>query len=75
LEEVINLKELITPKEEVNASEVLKELEEKVKFVDWNLGKRKESFAVFAKSFSKNINEFNGKKVHCFELKDLKKVL
>jgi hypothetical protein len=54
--------------------EVLKDLEEKTKFVDWNLEKRKESFAVFAKSFSKKVNEFNGKKVHCFELKDLGKL-
>jgi uncharacterized protein len=61
-------------KEKVNALEVLKDLEEKTKFVDWNLGKRKESFAVFAKSFSKKVKEFNGKKVHCFELKDLGRV-
>jgi hypothetical protein len=53
---------------------VLKDLEEKTKFADWNLGKREESFAVFAKSFSKKVNEFNGRKVHCFELKDLGRV-
>jgi uncharacterized protein len=60
-------------KEKVNALEVLKDLREKTKFVDWNLGKRKESFVVFAKSFSKKVNEFEGRKVHCFELKDLEK--
>jgi uncharacterized protein len=60
-------------KEKVNALEVLKDLSEKTKFVDWNLEKRKESFAVFAKSFSKRVKEFEGKKVHCFDLGDLGK--
>jgi uncharacterized protein len=60
-------------KEKVNALEILKDLEEKSQFVDWNLGKRKESFAVFAKSFSKKVNEFNGKKVYCFDLEDFSK--
>jgi AAA+ ATPase superfamily predicted ATPase len=57
-------------KDKVNALEILKELEEKSKFVDWNKEKRKESFAIFAKSFSKKIEEFNGKRVYCFDLKD-----
>jgi len=60
-------------KEKVNALEILKDLEEKSQFVDWNLGKRKESFAVFAKSFSKKVNEFNGKKVYCFDLEDFER--
>ncbi|MBI2632615.1 hypothetical protein HYW75_06425 [Candidatus Pacearchaeota archaeon] len=37
--------------------------------------KKKDSYAVFAKSFSKKVKEFEGKKVYCFDLKDLEKVL
>lgn len=58
-------------KEKVNTLEILKDLSEKAKFVDWNSGKRKESFVVFAKSFSKKVSEFEGRKVYCFDLKDL----
>ncbi len=60
--------------ENVNSGEVVKELAEKTKNVDWENEKRKESYAVFAKSFSKRIGEFDGKKVYCFDLKDLEKV-
>lgn len=62
-------------KNKVNAMEILKELEEKSKSVDWGNNKRKESFAIFAKSFSKKTNEFNGKKIYCFDLKYLEKEL
>jgi len=41
--------------------------------VKWHNEERKESFAVFAKSFSKKIKDFEGKKVYCFDLKDLEK--
>lgn len=61
-------------KDRVNALKVVKGLAEKSKYVDWHNEKRKESFAVFAKSFSKRIKEFNGRKVYCFDLKDLEKV-
>ncbi len=59
----------------VDAVEIVRGLAKKAGFVDWNMGKRKESFAVFAKSFKKRIAEFNGKKVHCFDLGDIEKVL
>ena len=36
---------------------------------------RKESFAVFAKSFKKKIKDFEGKKVYCFDLNDIEKAL
>lgn len=62
-------------KDKVNANSILVELSEKAGHVDWNFGKRKENFAVFAKSFSKRINEFDGKKVYCFDLKDIEKAL
>jgi len=62
-------------RENVNALEILNELEKKAKYVLWNKAKRKEIFAVFAKSFSKKAKEFEGRKVYCFDLKDLKKAL
>lgn len=60
---------------DVDAVEIARGLAKKAGFVDWNMGKRKESFAVFAKSFKKRIEEFDGKKVQCFDLGDLEKVL
>lgn len=62
-------------KDKVNAFEVLNELVKKTKFVDWHNNERKESFAIFAKSFSKKVLEFDGKKVYCLDLKDIEKSL
>lgn len=59
----------------VNATAVAKELNEKAKYVGWNDDNRKEAFAIFAKSFSKKIDEFEGKKVTCLDLKDIGKIL
>lgn len=56
--------------ENVDAKRIIKSLEEKKDFVEWNNQSRKETFVVFAKSFRKKIKEFKGKKVHCFDLKD-----
>ncbi len=61
--------------EQVNAEKIIKELNEKAKFVQWNNEKRKEYFAIFAKSFKKKINMFEGKKAYCFDLKDIKKLI
>jgi len=47
-------------------------LKEKSKFVDWNKDKRKEYFAIFAKSFKKKIE---GKNVFCFDLKNIENIL
>ncbi|OYT43761.1 MAG: hypothetical protein B6U88_00080 [Candidatus Aenigmarchaeota archaeon ex4484_56] len=55
----------------VNALKIAKELAEKTQYVQWHNNKRKETFAIFAKSFSKRINEYEGRKVYCFDLKDL----
>ena len=52
---------------------VVQKLAEKLRYVDWNNGKRKESFAVFAKSFSRRIDRFDGKDVYCFDLIDIRK--
>lgn len=59
----------------VNAKKICKELAEKAQYVQWHNENRKEYFAVFAKSFSRRIKEFEGKKVFCFDLKDLEKRL
>jgi len=52
-----------------------KELEEKSKRVEWKSNNRIESYAIFSKSFLKKIKEYNGKKVSCFDLKDIDKIL
>lgn len=62
-------------KDKIDAGMILKELEDKARFVEWNKGKRKEYFAVFAKSFSSRVKEFNGKPVFCFDLNDLEKAM
>ncbi len=62
-------------KERVDAREILKELEEKSKRVEWKSNNRIESYAIFSKSFLKKIKEYNGKKVSCFDLKDIDKIL
>ncbi len=61
--------------EKVNAKKICKELAEKAQYVKWHNAERKESFAIFAKSFSKRISEFEGKRVYCFDLKELGKTL
>ena len=59
----------------VNPSKICKELEEKSSLVQWHNQERKETFAIFAKSFSKKISEYKGKRVYCLDLKDLEKFL
>ncbi len=61
--------------DKVNAKKICKELVEKVQYVQWHNDKRKEYLAVFAKSFSKRIDEFEGRKVLCYDLKDLEKFI
>jgi len=55
----------------VNAKKIAKELAEKSQYVQWHNEERKEYFAIFAKSFGKKINEFEDRKIYCFDLKDL----
>jgi len=57
-------------KDKVNAEKVLEELKEKAKHVRWN--RKKEYFAIFAKSFKKKIKEPN---LFLFDLKDMEKIL
>jgi len=62
-------------RDRIDVEKIVEELNEKSPLIKWNKGRRKESFAIFAKSFSKRIKEFKGKKVYCFDLKDLEKIL
>ena len=55
-------------KDNVDAKEIIKELKEKSKYVDWNNNSRKEHYAVFAKSFKEKIK-------NCYELQDIEKAL
>ncbi len=54
--------------ENINATKILKELKEKAKFVQWNIEKRMEHYAIFAKSFKQKIEEPD---LTLFDLKDL----
>ena len=55
----------------VDAGKILVYLKEKSKFVQWNNSQRKESFAIFAKSFK----DKNLKGVKLFDLDDLEKIV
>ncbi|MBM3303636.1 MAG: ATP-binding protein [Candidatus Aenigmarchaeota archaeon] len=57
-------------KENVNAESIARDLARKAGMVDWNRGARRETLAVFAKSFSREIKKFEGRKVHCIDLRD-----
>ena len=62
-------------KNKINAETIVRDLSGKSKYVKWNNTKRTESFAIFAKSFSKKIKEFENKKVYCYDLNDIKKIM
>ena len=59
--------------DDVNSLEVLNDLDKKLE----NIDKRGKYLilCIFAKSFSKKIEEFNGNLVHCYDLKDIEKFL
>ena len=59
----------------INAARICKELVEKSEYVDWNKNDRREYLAVFAKSFSKRIDTFKGRRVYCFDTDSIKKLL
>ena len=60
----------------VNAKKVCNELvENKIPYVQWYNNERKESIAIFAKSFKRKISEFEGRKVFCFDLRDIEQTL
>ncbi|MBI3587785.1 ATP-binding protein [Candidatus Micrarchaeota archaeon] len=57
--------------ERVNAGELVAGLAGKAAKVEWNNGKRKEHYAIFAKSFGKRTTEFEGKPVHCLDANEM----
>lgn len=61
--------------ENANALKLARDLSEKSKLVEWHAGERQETLALFAKSFSTKIAEFEGKKVRCFDLRDIERML
>lgn len=58
--------------DDVNAGKILFELKEKSKYVKWHDDNRKESFAIFAKSFREKVKEPG---LILFDLKDMEKLL
>ena len=58
--------------DKVDAKKILAEMKEKTKFVDWNRDKRKEHYAIFAKSFKGKIKEPD---LMLFDLKDFEKAM
>jgi len=61
-------------KEGVNAETIVEDLSKKSKYVEWN-NNRRESFVIFARSFSRRIENLDGKKVYCYDLKDMSKIM
>lgn len=59
-------------KEDVNAGELLAELKKKAEHVGWNSGKRKECYAIFAKTFREK--KALGDDVFLFDLRGLERV-
>jgi len=58
----------------INPAKICKELVEKSEYVDWNKNDRIEYLAVFAKSFSKRIDTFEGRRVYCFDMNLIKEI-
>ena len=56
----------------VDAQNILKELKEKARYVRWHNEKRKEYYAIFAKSFKERMKEKN---VMLLDLEDVQKIL
>lgn len=55
--------------EKVNAEQVLKELKEKSRYVDWNIQEREEYYVIFSKNFSKRVIQ---EKVLCIDINEIK---
>ena len=61
--------------DKIDAEKTVKKCIENSRHVFWNNENRKESFALFAKSFSKRIKRVGGKKIYCFDLKDIERLI
>jgi AAA+ ATPase superfamily predicted ATPase len=62
-------------KKDVAPEKIFSELIGKAESVEWNNSQRKEEYALFAKSYSRKITEYEGKKVACYDLSDLEDIL
>jgi AAA+ ATPase superfamily predicted ATPase len=62
-------------RDEVEAERLVEELAEKASHVQWHKEDREETYAVFARSFSSRIKRYEGKRVSCFDLDDIRKVI
>ena len=62
-------------KNEITPEKTIKELIGKAESVEWNNLQRKEEYALFAKSYTRKITEYEGKKVACYDLSDLEDIL
>jgi len=60
-------------KEKVNAKRIVVQLAKKGQFLRYSgkLNPKEHTYIVFAKSFSQKIEEFNGRKVYCFDLRNM----
>ena len=63
--------------DKVNAKRIVKSLAVKGQFVrhSGKFKQKEHTYIVFAKTFSQRIKEFNGKKVYCFDLKNMEEKL
>ena len=61
--------------EGVDAQKTMQELYEKAGYVEWNKEDRKEEYALYAKTFTRKISSYKGKKTNCYDLKDIEKAL
>lgn len=62
-------------KNKVNAKKICEKLAEKTQHVKWHNNERREYFAIFAKSFSRRIEEFEERKVFCIDLREMKRMM
>lgn len=58
-------------RDNVSAPSELNRLIQKARNVEWNKNTRKEVYGIFARSFSKKVDEFEGHPVHCIDLETL----
>ena len=59
----------------VEPKKVCRSLLESLGHIQWYKDQRKEYLAIFAKSFKEKIDEYNGLRVHCYDLNDIEKIL
>jgi uncharacterized protein len=61
-------------KKGVKPREEMEKLTAKTEYVDWFKGQRNEEYALFAKTYTKKITEYEGKKITCYDLSDLEAI-